>query len=364
MKIKEITACIEKLAPRELQETYDNAGLIIGDAETEVSKALVCIDVTEKVIEEAIADKCNLVISHHPLIFKGLNKINSNSNVGRCVIKAVQNNIAIYAAHTNLDSVIGGVNSKLCEKLGIINTRILKPKSNVLKKLVTFCPTDKADVIRKALFDSGCGHIGNYDSCSYNVDGSGTFCALEGSNPYVGERDKLHHEPETRIETIFPAYLGKTILKALFAAHPYEEVAYDVYPLDNKYNKAGEGMIGELNKAMGTEEFLKHIKSVTNCKIIRHSETKVKSIKNVAVCGGSGSFLIHDAIAAGADMFITADMKYHQFSEAEGRIIIADIGHYESEQFVKEILVDYLNKNFPIFAILVSREDNNSVYYY
>ena len=364
MKIKEITTCIEKLAPRELQEPYDNAGLIIGDAETEVSKALVCIDVAEKVIDEAVTNKCNLIISHHPLIFKGLTQINNKSYIGRCVIKAIQNNIAIYAAHTNLDSVIGGVNSKLCEKLGIINTRILKPKNDVLKKLVTFCPTDNADVVRKALFDSGCGHIGNYDSCSYNVDGSGTFRALAGANPYVGEKDKLHHEPETRIETIFPAYLEKQVLKALFVAHPYEEVAYDIYPLENKYNRVGEGMIGELSKAMGAEEFLKHIKAVTNCKVIRHSELTVKSINKVAVCGGSGSFLVHEAIAAGADMFITADMKYHQFSEAEGRIVIADIGHYESEQFVKEILVDYLNKNFPIFAILVSREDNNPVYYY
>jgi len=364
MKIKEITTCIEKLAPRELQEPYDNAGLIIGDAETEVSKALVCIDVAEKVIDEAVTNKCNLIISHHPLIFKGLTQINNKSYIGRCVIKAIQNNIAIYAAHTNLDSVIGGVNSKLCEKLGIINTRILKPKNDVLKKLVTFCPTDNADVVRKALFDSGCGHIGNYDSCSYNVHGSGTFRALEGSNPHVGEKDKLHYEPETRIETIFPAFLEKTILKALFKAHPYEEVAYDVYPLDNKYIRAGEGMIGELSKATGIDEFLKHIKSVSNCKVIRHSELTVKSIRKVAVCGGSGSFLVQDAIAAGADMFVTADMKYHQFSEAEGRIIIADVGHYESEQFVKEILVDYLNKNFPTFAILVSREDNNPVYYY
>jgi hypothetical protein len=270
----------------------------------------------------------------------------------------------VYAAHTNLDSVIGGVNSKLCEKLGLINTRILKPKTGILKKLVTFCPTDKADAVREALFESGCGHIGNYDSCSYNIPGTGTFRALEGSNPYVGEQGELHHEPETRIETIFPSYLEKQILKALFASHPYEEVAYDVYPLDNKYHRTGEGMIGELSNPMPTADFLEHIKTITGCKVIRHSAQVLNSVKKVAVCGGSGSFLIRDAITAGANIFITADMKYHQFYEAEGRIIIADIGHYESEQFVKEIFVDNLNKNFPTFAILVSREDNNPVYYY
>ena len=364
MKVKDIIKCIENIAPLELQESYDNSGLIIGDAESKVSKALICIDVTENVIEEAIKNKCNLILSHHPLIFKKINKITNDHYTGRCIIKAVQHNISVYAAHTNLDSVKGGINSMLCEKIGLINTKILKSKKDILKKLVTFCPLNKADVVRKALFDCGAGHIGNYDSCSYNINGSGTFRALENANPYVGKKGKLHFENEIRIETIFPGYLEKIILKALFASHPYEEVAYDIYPLDNEFKQAGEGMIGELNKPMGVTDFLKHIKKITGCRSIRHSELTSKVIKKVAVCGGSGSYLIKDAISAGADMFITSDLKYHQFYETEGKIIISDIGHYESEQFVKDILVELLNKNFPTFAILVSREDKNPVHYF
>jgi dinuclear metal center YbgI/SA1388 family protein len=364
MKIKDIIDCIEKLAPSMLQETYDNSGLIIGDHESKISKALICIDVTEKVMDEAIGNKCGLIISHHPLIFNDIKKITNTNATGRCITKAIKNNISIYAAHTNLDSVLGGVNSILCKKIGLINTKILKPKKNILKKLVTFCPIDKAGDVRKALFDSGAGHIGNYDSCSYNINGSGTFRALENTNPYIGEKGKLHFENEVRIETIYPEFLERNILKSLVASHPYEEVAYDIYPLTNDYNQVGEGMIGELNKAMDVKTFFANIKKCFSCKSIRHSEIISNEIKKVAVCGGSGSFLIKDAISSGADIFITADVKYHQFYETEGKIILADIGHYESEQFVKEILVDFLNKNFPTFAILVSREDNNPVHYF
>ncbi|MGD0711598.1 MAG: Nif3-like dinuclear metal center hexameric protein, partial [Bacteroidales bacterium] len=363
MKVKDIIDCIEKLAPSEFQESYDNSGLIIGDAESKVYKALICIDVTERVIEEAIKNKCNLIVSHHPLIFNRINKITNDSSTGRSIIKAVQHNISVYAAHTNLDNVLGGINSIFCKKIGLINTKILTPRKGILKKLVTFCPVNKADTVRKALFDSGAGHIGNYDSCSYNINGNGTFRALENANPYVGKKGRLHVENEIRIETIFPGYLEKDILKALFKSHPYEEVAYDVYPLDNEFMKAGAGMIGELSKPLDVNDFLKRIKKIVGCSSIRYSELINLQVKKVAVCGGAGSFLIKDAISAGADIFITSDLKYHQFYEVEGRIIIADIGHYESEQIAKEILVDLLSKNFPTFAILVSREDKNPVHY-
>ena len=364
MKIAGIIKSIESLAPLQLQETYDNSGFLVGDIETEFTKALVSLDTTEEVIDEAIKKGCNLIISHHPLIFGKLSKIAANNVTGKCIIKAIKNDISIYAVHTNIDNVATGVNAKLCEKLEIKNCKILKPKKNILKKLVTFCPTDKAEAVRSALFNAGAGHIGNYDCCSYNTNGSGSFRALENANPYVGKLNELHLENEIRIETIYPSYIERELLKALFASHPYEEVAYDIYPLDNEFSKAGEGMIGELHKATDIKTFFQNIKTTLGTEVIRHSEITKKNIKKIAVCGGAGGFLIKDAIASGADIFLTADLKYHQFFESEKRMIIADIGHFESEQFTKEILVDFLNKKFPTFAFLNSKVNTNSVKYF
>ena len=364
MKIKEIIISLEKLAPLSLQESYDNAGLMIGNSDNELSKALITIDVTDKVIDEAIKKGCNLIISHHPLIFGNLSKITNGDITGKCIIKAIKHDIAIYAAHTNLDNVIGGVNFILCKKLELTNCKILKNKKNILRKLVTFCPTDKADEVRKALFDAGAGHIGNYDCCSFNSNGSGTFRALENANPYVGELNKLHFENEVKIETIYPSYIEKALLKALFASHPYEEVAYDIYPLENEFNMAGEGMIGELTKPTEVKLFFEKIKAILGLAVIRHSKIINTKVKSVAVCGGAGGFLMKDAISAGADIFLTADLKYHQFFETEEKIILADIGHYESEQFAKEILIDFLNKNFSTFAFLISKTITNPIYYF
>jgi dinuclear metal center YbgI/SA1388 family protein len=364
MKIKEIISSIESLAPLQLQESYDNSGFLIGDPEATFSKALVSLDITGEVIDEAIKKSCNLIISHHPLIFGKLSKISANTETGKCMIKAIKNDIAIYAVHTNIDNVANGVNAMLCKKLGIQNCKILKPKKNILKKLVTYCPTDKAEIVRTALFNAGAGHIGNYDCCSYNTAGSGSFRALENANPYVGKLNKLHFENETRIETIYPSYIEKELLKVLFSAHPYEEVAYDIYPLENEFSKAGEGMIGELPRATDCDTFFQKIKLTLGTGVIRHSEITKKNIKRIAVCGGAGGFLINDALASGADIFLTADLKYHQFFEAEKRMIIADIGHYESEQFTKEILVDFLNEKFPTFAFLISKVRTNSVKYF
>ena len=364
MKIKGIINSIESLAPLQLQESYDNSGFLVGDYETEFTRAIVSIDITEDVIDEAINKSCNLIISHHPLIFGKLSKIAANTATGKCIIKAIKNDIAIYAVHTNIDNVANGVNAKLCEKLGITNCKILKPKKNILKKLITYCPTDKAEAVRSALFGAGAGNIGNYDSCSYNTNGFGSFRALDNSNPYVGKLNELHLENEIRIETIYPSYIERELLKALFASHPYEEVAYDIYNIDNEFSKAGEGMIGELSKATDIKTFFQNIKTILGIEVIRHSEIKKKNVQKIAVCGGAGGFLIKDAITSGADVFLTADLKYHQFFEGEKRMIIADIGHYESEQFTKEILVDFLNKKFPTFAFLNSNVNTNSVKYY
>lgn len=364
MKIKELIIPLEKLAPPFLQESYDNAGLLIGNSNAEVNKVLISLDVTEKVLDEAISKNCQIIIAHHPLIFKGLKRITGKNMVERIVTKAIKNDIAIYAIHTNLDNVIGGVNSILCEKLGIKDTRILSPKEGLLRKLVTFCPKKDASKIRQAIFDVGAGHIGNYDNCSFNTDGAGTFRALDGSNPYVGKKGELHFEEEVRIESVFPVYLENKILQAMNAAHPYEEVAYDIFPLMNTYKNVGAGMIGELETEMNERAFLQRIKDVTDTACIRHSDLLGRKIKKVGVCGGSGSFLIHDAIRAGADIFITGDIKYHDFFEADKKLVIADIGHYESEQFSKDLIYSVLIKKFPTFAVLISEGHTNSVNYF
>ena len=363
MQIKDIIRVIENFAPLQLQEPYDNAGLIIGNKETELKKILLCLDSTEDVVDEAIAEGCNLVIAHHPIIFNGLKKINGNNYIERVIIKAIQNNIAIYAAHTNADNVINGVNNKIFEKLGIRNGKILAPKKNILKKLITFCPPDQAHSVRQAMFAAGAGHIGEYDECSYNTEGTGTFKPSQKARPFAGEPGKQQEEKELKIETIYPFYLETKILEALITTHPYEEVAYDIIPLGNKHPLIGSGMIGELDKEQTEMEFLALVKETMKTSCIKYTRLLNKPVKKVAVCGGSGSFLLKDAIAAGADVFITSDFKYHQFFDAENKILIADIGHYESEQFTIEIFYRLLIENFPKFAVCLSKKNTNPINY-
>ena len=363
MTIGEITTYLESVAPPSFQESYDNAGLIIGDPETVISSVLISLDITEAVIDEAIETGCELIIAHHPILFKGIKRLNGNSYVERCVIKAIKNDIAIYAAHTNLDSVMGGVNSKICEKIGLTNLNILAPVKEQLLKLVTFVPDDHLEKVREALFDAGAGAIGKYDRCSFGSEGTGTFRGGEEANPYVGEIGEFHFEKETRIEMIIPRHLKNNIINTLLKTHPYEEVAYDIYPLENIFREVGAGMIGELPGGEHEIDFLTRLLQVFGCKSIRHTYLLGKPIRKVAVCGGSGSFLLGAAIKAGADIFITADMKYHDFFDAEEKIIIADIGHYESEQFTKELFYEILIKKFPNFALRLSEVKTNPVLY-
>jgi len=362
MLIKTISDLIESIAPLSFQENYDNAGLIIGNSDQDIEKAIICIDVTEEVLDEAIDKQCQLIISHHPLIFKGIKKLNGKNSTEKIIVKAIQHDIAIYAAHTNLDNVREGVNGMLAKKLHMKNVQILQPKAAILCKLACFCPADYADSVRNALFDAGAGHIGNYDQCSFNTKGEGSFRASEDANPFVGEMNQLHTENEIKIETIFPSYLEKKILTALFNTHPYEEVAYDIYTLENKAPMIGSGMIGEIDE---TDEisFLQNLKIISTSACIRHTALLGKPVKKIAVCGGSGSFLIKDAIDAFADIYITGDVKYHDFFEAENKIIIADIGHYESEQFTKELLYSIITKKFPNFAVLISEKNTNPIHY-
>lgn len=361
--IHEIRKVFEEFAPLSLQESYDNSGLIVGDESAVANAALITLDVTEDVVAEAVRKNCNLIIAHHPAIFGNLKKVTSSSATGRIILQAAREGISIYALHTNFDNVPGGVNSILCDKLDIINRQVLKPMKGILQKLVTFCPESKAEDVRQALFTAGAGHIGNYDCCSYNTAGQGTFRAGEESSPYVGEIGKLHYEDEIRIETIFPAYLQLKVISALLRSHPYEEVAYDIYNLDNQYTGAGAGMIGELADDTEAYDFLLKVKSVLGTGCIRHTDLPSRKIRKIAVCGGAGSFLIGDAMAAGADAFLTGDVKYHDFFIPDSRMLIADIGHFESEQFTKELISTLLKKNFPTFAHFISETRTNPVNY-
>jgi dinuclear metal center YbgI/SA1388 family protein len=363
MQLKEITQFIESIAPLSFQESYDNAGLIIGRPEDEISGILITLDITEAILDEAIDKKLNMVLAHHPIVFSGLKKLNGKNYIERCVAKAIKYDIAIYAAHTNLDGVFGGVNSKICEKLQLLNCRMLVPMQSFLKKLVTFVPVADAEKVRTALFEAGAGQIGNYDSCSFNQTGLGSFKGNDITNPYVGEKNLLHFEEEIRIETIYPKHLQQRIIQALLKAHPYEEVAYDIYSLDNEFALGGSGMIGELAKPMNEMDFLQNLKEIFNCQVIKHTQLLGKTIRKVAVCGGSGSSLLNKAIAQKADIFISGDFKYHQFFDAEQQIIIADIGHYESEQFTKEVFYELLTKKFPKFAVHLTEISTNPVNY-
>jgi len=364
MKLSLLTAYLEILAPLNYQEDYDNSGLIVGHPDKEVHQALLSLDCTEAIVDEAIEKQCEVIISHHPIVFRGLKRFNGKTYVERVVEKAIKNNIAIYAIHTNLDNVTEGVNAKICEMLELKNCRILSPKTGLLKKLVTYVPEAKAEQVRNALFHAGAGNIGDYSECSFNAEGTGTFKGGEDTNPYVGEPGKRHYENEVRIETVYPAAIESKLLMALFLAHPYEEVAYDLYNLTNQHQQVGSGMIGELEEEMSGEEFLFVIKQSMDAKVIRHTALTGKPVKRVAVCGGAGSFLLKHAISAGADFFVTADFKYHEFFDAEGKLVIADIGHFESEQFTVQLLYDIIQKKFPNFAVRLTEINTNPVKYF
>ncbi len=363
LKINDIITELEKIAPLKYQETYDNAGLLTGNTGWEATGALICLDSTEEVIDEAIAANCNLVIAHHPILFGGIKKINGDNYIERTLIKAIKHDIAIYAIHTNLDNVAQGVNKKICEKLDLKNCRILSQKKGVLKKLVTFCPEQDAEKVRNALFKNGAGNIGNYNECSFNLSGQGTFKGNPNSNPIIGEKGKRHTENEIRIEVIFEISYENNIVSALKSAHPYEEVAFDIYPLDNYFQFTGSGMIGELENEQTEKEFLLKAKRALNAPVIKHTRLLNKKVKKVAVCGGAGIFLLNNAIASGAGIFITGDVKYHQFFDADGKIVLADVGHYESEQFTCELLYQMLNKLFPTFALRLTKISTNPVNY-
>ena len=363
MKIREITRYIEELAPLNYAEDFDNVGLLVGSYNTEVSGVLVTLDTLEETIDEAIAKQCNLIVSFHPIIFAGLKKINGSSYVERVILKAIKNDISIYATHTALDNSKNGVSAKMCEVLGLTNTKILIPKKGIIKKLTTVVPSVNAVSLRNSLFEAGGGAVGNYEHSSFSTIGESTFKGTENSNPVVGLKEVLHVDNETKISVIFERKNEVKILKCLQAEHPYEEVPYEIVTLENVHQDIGMGMLGEFTKPMEEKDFLRYLKKTMQTACIRHSELLHKKIKKVAVLGGAGSFAISDAKRAGADAYVSADFRYHEFFKAEKDILLADIGHYESEQFTKNLLVDYLTKKFSNFAIVLSQKSTNPIYY-
>jgi dinuclear metal center YbgI/SA1388 family protein len=364
MIIQDIIAALEQIAPPSLQESYDNAGLITGNTGWQCTGIITALDATEEVVHEAIRNKCNLIVAHHPIIFGGLKKITGRNYVEQTVITAIKNDIAIYAIHTNLDNILAGVNGKIADKLGLINRQVLYPKSNTLKKLFCFVPAEHAEKVRSAIFAAGGGQVSNYSECSFNAAGSGTFKAGEGTDPFVGKIGERHTEAEVKVEVIFPAWREKPIVKAMIETHPYEEVAYDIVALENTNAMIGSGLIGELPDPVPETTVLQNIKEKFNLSVIKHTALTGKPVKKLAVCGGAGSFLINAAISAGAGFYISSDIKYHEFFDANGRLVIADIGHYESEQFTIDLLFEVLTQKFLNFAVLKTSLNTNPVQYF
>lgn len=364
MQIKNILQDLEKLAPLSLQEGYDNSGLLTGNPNWECTGVLCSLDATEEVILEAKQRGCNLVISHHPILFQGLKKITGSNYVEKTLITAIKGDIAIYAIHTNLDNILTGVNNRIADKLGLLSRQILQPKSGQMMKLVTFVPLVHTEKVKNALFEAGAGNIGAYSETSFQTSGTGNFKGNEETRPFAGEPGKRHSEPEHRLETIFPFHLKEEIIKALVQTHPYEEVAYDIISLSNDNQSVGSGLMGILPEAMEETGFLHMLQTSFELKLIRHTPFLGKKIQKVAICGGSGSFLTGSAIRAGADIYITADIKYHEFFDANDKILLADIGHWESEQFTTELLIELLQAKFPTFAVLKSEVKTNPVNYF
>lgn len=364
MTVKEITNQLEEQAPLSLAEDFDNVGLLVGDPAMEVTGILVTLDTLERVIDEATAKNCNLIVSFHPILFRGLKRITGATYVERTVLKAIQNGIAIYSMHTALDNVREGVNAKICEVLGLESTRILIPKSDVIKKLLTYVPMASKDFLLEKLFEAGAGSLGHYSHCSFTSEGTGSFMPGQEANPAVGSRGDLQLEPEVQVHITFTRNREKEVLRALFSHHPYEEIAYEVTTLENPYDHLGMGMVGELPEAVDPKEFLQRVRDRFRCGCIRHTDLPRTPFRRVAVLGGSGAFAIGAAKAAGADILITADVKYHQFYQAEGEMVIADIGHYETEQFTKNLIAEYLSEKIPNFAISLSETKTNPINYF
>ena len=364
MKLKDLTNYLDSAVPLSFQESYDNSGLQVGSPDAELTSALVCLDVTEEIVSEAISKNCNVIVSHHPLIFNGIRKLSGRSSTERIIATAIKKDISVYSLHTNLDILNAGVSRIIAQKLQLENITVLSPSEKKLIKLVTFIPESYAEKVRNAIFEAGAGVIGNYDNCGFSVAGTGSFRANENASPFTGEKNKLHFEKEIRFETILFSHMQERVIRALLESHPYEEVAYDLYPLENTNIESGLGCIGVLNEPVTEDDFLKSVKDILQAKGLRYSRLTGKLVKSVAVCGGSGASLINAAIKNGAQVFLTADLKYHDFFRAEDKILLVDAGHFETEKFSRELIKELIIKKFPKFAVLFSETNTNPINYF
>ncbi|MCR4965820.1 MAG: Nif3-like dinuclear metal center hexameric protein [Bacteroidales bacterium] len=363
MLIKEVTACLERRFPLWLQEDFDNCGVQCGDVLQEVTGVMVCFEMSIQIIEEAIAKGANLVISHHPLMLRrGLCKIQPSDRVGAMICKALEHKMVLYSMHTNIDSAAGGGNDAFAEKLGLQELSVMEPHAGHLRKVVVFVPTDHADRLRQALADVGCGKIGNYDSCAYLMSGTGTFRPLEGSNPFIGKEMQLERVVEERVEMIFPANIMYKVIDTIYKNHPYEEPAFDILRLENASRTEGLGRVGFLPNPMSTLEFLQYVKEKMEIQHLRYAGASERMIQKVAVCGGGGASFIESAMASGADAYVTGDVKYHDFFRSNDSMLIVDIGHYESEYFIKEIIYKELKENFSTFAVSIAELEKLKIF--
>jgi dinuclear metal center YbgI/SA1388 family protein len=351
MKIKEVIHFLEQKFPLHWQEDFDNSGVQCGDKEREITGIVVCFDLSEAVIEEAIAKGANMVISHHPIIYRSdLKRIEPTNRVGKILCKALENKILLYSMHTNIDSGKEGGNVVFAQKLELQKLSVLSPKTNQFYKLVVFTPEENSILLKEALFKAGCGNMGNYSHCSYSSEGLGSFKPLAGSNPHIGQTNRIARVEEERIEIIFPKIKKRQVIETLYKNHPYEEPAFDIIALENLNREIGLGRVGELPKQMSAQEFIQYVKEKLNLESLKFSGNINAEIKKVAVCGGGGASLITDALAAEADAFITGDLKYHDFFIPENKMLLIDIGHFEGEHFIREIIVSLLQENFNTFA--------------
>lgn len=367
MTVHDIHKLIAAWAPNDIAWERDNIGLQVGEMEAGVKGVLVCLDVTDRVIAEAKKRNTNLIISHHPLLFRPPKSITPKDQIGSCVIGLIENGINLYSAHTNLDFTRGGTSFATAEALGLRHVDFLHKSYHVQKKIVTFVPEQSVDKVRDAMAGAGAGAIGNYDHCSFGTIGAGSFRGNDSAKPAAGEKRKLEHVSEARLEMIANQWDVVNVVEAMRSAHPYEEVAYDVYPLENTSSEYGIGIIGTLERPMRLEPFLNLVKKRLHAKAIRRSMNPNNTIRRVAACGGSGAELADVAIAQGADAFITADVKYHDFHHATGKILLVDAGHYETEHLVVNAVVRKLKSDFekmgngvPIVATQIS---TNPIYY-
>jgi dinuclear metal center YbgI/SA1388 family protein len=355
---------LQDLAPFQYQEDYDNSGLIVGAMDTVINGVLVSLDCTEAIIEEAISLGANIVVCHHPIVFKGFKKINGSNYVERTIIKAIKHDVAILAIHTNIDNIIAGVNHTMADKLGLINRKILVPKPNTLVKITTFVPKNDLEKVTNAMHKAGAGQIGEYKDCAFFIEGQGSFTPTGSANPSTGQLNVKSFESEIRVEMILPSHCQNAVLKALKTSHSYEEVAYYLSPLTNEDKGVGAGMVGELPQPLLTVDFLEMVKKQFDVKFIKHTAIVHETITKVGLCGGSGSFLTKNAIFSGSQAYISADFKYHEFFDAEGKILILDIGHYESEKNIIDRLFALISNNFHTFAAHYTKVDTNPVKYF